>query len=205
LNSRLILASASPTRREILSAARITFQSVVPNVDEDIVKRKLLRDGAAASAIASALAEQKALDVSAGMRTGTVGDDTLVLGADQVLVCDGELFSKAEDLMQASHCLKRFRGRKHELISAMALVRKGVTEWLYFESAELWVRDFSDTFLEEYLEKEGDNILGSVGCYRIEGRGAQLFEKIIGDQFTIRGLPLFPLLGALRVRGIVPK
>jgi septum formation protein len=205
LNSRLILASASPTRREILSAARITFQSVVPNVDEDIVKRKLLRDGAAASAIASALAEQKALDVSAGMRTGTVGDDTLVLGADQVLVCDGELFSKAEDLMQASHCLKRFRGRKHELISAMALVRKGVTEWLYFESAELWVRDFSDAFLEEYLEKEGDNILGSVGCYRIEGRGAQLFEKIIGDQFTIRGLPLFPLLGALRVRGIVPK
>ena len=205
MNSRLILASASPTRREILSAARITFQSVVPNVDEDIVKRKLLRDGAAASAIASALAEQKALDVSAGMRTGTVGDDTLVLGADQVLVCDGELFSKAEDLMQASHCLKRFRGRKHELISAMALVRKGVTEWLYFESAELWVRDFSDAFLEEYLEKEGDNILGSVGCYRIEGRGAQLFEKIIGDQFTIRGLPLFPLLGALRVRGIVPK
>ncbi|MGY9106008.1 MAG: Maf family protein, partial [Alphaproteobacteria bacterium] len=74
-----------------------------------------------------------------------------------------------------------------------------------FESAELWVRDFSDAFLEEYLEKEGDNILGSVGCYRIEGRGAQLFEKIIGDQFTIRGLPLFPLLGALRVRGIVPK
>jgi septum formation protein len=203
LNSRLILASASPTRREILSAAKITFQSIAPNVDEDIVKRKLLRDGAVASAVASALAEQKALDVSASM--GTVGDDTLVLGADQVLVCDGELFSKAEDLMQASHCLKRFRGRKHELISAMALVRKGVTEWLYFESAELWVRDFSDVFLEEYLEKEGDNILGSVGCYRIEGRGAQLFEKIIGDQFTIRGLPLVPLLGALRVRGIVPK
>jgi septum formation protein len=186
-----------------LSAAKITFQSIAPNVDEDIVKRKLLRDGAVASAVASALAEQKALDVSASM--GTVGDDTLVLGADQVLVCDGELFSKAEDLMQASHCLKRFRGRKHELISAMALVRKGVTEWLYFESAELWVRDFSDVFLEEYLEKEGDNILGSVGCYRIEGRGAQLFEKIIGDQFTIRGLPLVPLLGALRVRGIVPK
>lgn len=203
MNSRLILASASPTRREILSAAKITFQSIAPNVDEDIVKRKLLRDGAVASAVASALAEQKALDVSASM--GTVGDDTLVLGADQVLVCDGELFSKAEDLMQASHCLKRFRGRKHELISAMALVRKGVTEWLYFESAELWVRDFSDVFLEEYLEKEGDNILGSVGCYRIEGRGAQLFEKIIGDQFTIRGLPLVPLLGALRVRGIVPK
>jgi len=203
LNTRLILASASPTRREILSSAKIVFESIVPNVDEDRIKKKLLLEGAAAGAIATALAEQKALDVSAGLGTGR--NNSLVLGADQVLVCDGELFSKAEDLMQAHETLKRFRGRKHELISAMALVREGMTEWLHCESAELWVRDFSDAFLDEYLEKEGEDILGSVGCYRIEGRGAQLFEKIIGDQFTIRGLALFPLLGALRARGIVPK
>ena len=175
------------------------FEIKLPDVDEDRIKDELLDTGAAAGAIATALAEQKAMDVSAR------AENALVLGADQVLVCDGELFSKAENLTEARESLKRFRGRRHELISAMALVRDETTEWLHLESAELWVRDFSDAFIDAYLEQEGAEILGSVGCYRIEGGGAQLFEKIIGDQFTIRGLPLFPLLGALRARGIMAK
>ena len=199
MSAHFILASASPTRREILSAAGVPFEIKLPDVDEDRIRDGLLDTGAAAGAIATALAEQKAMDVSAR------AENALVLGADQLLVCDGELFSKAENLTEARESLKRFRGRRHELISAMALVRDETTEWLHLESAELWVRDFSDAFLDAYLEQEGAEILGSVGCYRIEGGGAQLFEKIIGDQFTIRGLPLFPLLGALRARGIMAK
>ncbi len=199
MSAHFILASASPTRREILSAAGVPFEIKLPDVDEDRIKDELLDTGAAAGAIATALAEQKAMDVSAR------AENALVLGADQVLVCDGELFSKAKNLTEARESLKRFRGRRHELISALALVRDETTEWLHLESAELWVRDFSEAFLDAYLEQEGAGILGSVGCYRIEGGGAQLFEKIIGDQFTIRGLPLFPLLGALRARGIMAK
>lgn len=194
---RFVLASASPTRREILRAAHVSFETATADVDEERIKNELLGKGAAADAIALALAEEKALEVSARET------NSLVLGADQVLVCDGALFSKAESLTEAKESLKQFRGRTHELISAMVLVHNGAIEWRHAEIAELWVRDFSDSFLEEYVAQEGKDILGSVGCYRIEGRGAQLFEKIIGDQFTIMGLPLFPLLGALRTRGIV--
>ncbi len=199
MSAHFILASASPTRQEILSAAGVPFEIKFPDVDEDRIKDELLGKGAVAGAIATALAEQKAMDVSAR------AENALVLGADQILVCEGELFSKAQNLTEAGESLKRIRGRRHELISAMALVRDEKTEWLHAEGAELWVRDFSDAFLDAYLEQEGAEILGSVGCYRIEGRGAQLFEKISGDQFTIRGLPLLPLLGALRARGIMAK
>jgi septum formation protein len=198
LSARLILASASLTRQKILAAASVPFETAAPNVNEGRIKDELLARGAKADMIASTLAEQKALDVSGRVK------NTLVLGADQVLVCEGKLFSKAENLTDARETLKQFRGRKHELISAMALVRNESTEWRHVEIAELWVRDVSDAFLDEYLEREGGDILGSVGCYRIEGRGAQLFEKVMGDQFTIRGLPLFPLLGVLREKGVIP-
>jgi len=198
LNAGLILASASLARKNILNAARVPFETIAPDVDERRIKDDLLAQGAKPDTIAATLAEQKALEVS-----GRV-ENSLVLGADQVLVCEGKLFSKAENLTDARETLKRFRGRKHELISAMALVRNGSCEWRYVEIAELWVRDLSDAFLDSYLEQEGEDLLGSVGCYRIEGRGAQLFEKVVGDHFTIRGLPLFPLLGVLREKGVLP-
>ena len=198
MSMRLILASASPTRRRILEEARVPFETLVPSVDERRVERELLARNAKGDAVAEALAEKKALDVSGRVK------DALVLGADQVLVCEGRLYSKATDLGVARETLQQFRGRKHELISSVALAHRGLTEWKYVEIAELWMRQFSDDFLDAYLTMEGDDILGSVGCYRIEGRGAQLFEKVSGDQFTIRGLPLFPLLDALRERGIVP-
>lgn len=175
------------------------FEARIPSVDERRIEDELLAQGAKAEMVAERLAEEKAMEVS-GRAQGA-----LVLGADQVLVCEGKLFSKAENLRVACETLKQFRGRKHELVSSMALARDGTTEWKHVDIAELWMREFSDEFLEEYLELEGDDILGSVGCYRIEGRGAQLFEKVVGDQFTIRGLPLFPLLDALRDRGVVPK
>lgn len=175
------------------------FETLTPSIDERQIERHLLAQGAEGEAIAVALAEQKALEVSNREK------DALVLGADQILVFEGKLFSKAKNLGAARETLKRFRGRKHELISSLVLVRNGVSEWKHVEVAELWMREFSDDYLDKYLELEGADILGSVGCYRIEGRGAQLFEKVAGDQFTIRGLPLFPLLGALRERGVVPK
>jgi septum formation protein len=199
LSTKFILASASIARRDILEAARIPFEINPASIDEEIIKERLHSEGASAAAIASTLAEQKAMEVSAH------AENSLVLGADQILVCEGQVFNKAKNLMQARESLKQFRGRRQELISAVALVRDKKTEWLYAETAELWVRDFSDAFLDDYLEQEGIDILSSVGCYRIEGRGAQLFEKITGNQFTIRGLPLFPLLGALRARGIIQK
>ena len=199
MSLRFILASASPTRRKILEAARVPFETMPANVDERRIESELLGQGAEARVVAEKLAAHKALEVSRRAK------GALVLGADQVLDCEGRLFSKANNLRVARETLKRLRGRKHELVSAMVLMCNGSTEWRHVEIAELWVREFSDDFLDEYLEQEGDAILGSVGCYRIEGRGAQLFEKVVGDQFTIRGLPLFPLLGILRERGVIPK
>lgn len=199
MSTRLILASASPTRRNILEHAGVAFEARTPNVDERRIESELLAQGAKADAVALGLAERKALDVS------RLEKDALVLGADQVLVCEGKLFSKSDDLKAARATLMQFRGRKHELVSSMALIGNGSIEWRHVEIAELWMRQFSDRFLDDYLEQEGEDILGSVGCYRIEGCGAQLFEKVVGDQFTIRGLPLIPLLGVLREKGVVQK
>jgi septum formation protein len=197
VTTRLVLASASPTRREMLLAAKIPFESLSPEVDEEAIKDISLKNGASPAAIADILAEYKALHIAARV------PGAAVIGADQVLVCEGSLFSKARSLDEARETLKLFRGRKHELVSAVVLVRDDVVLWRHTESAHLSVRDFSDAFLDSYLAVEGEDILGSVGCYRIEGAGVQLFDKVEGDQFTIRGLPFIALLGALREYGIL--
>lgn len=190
--TRLILASGSESRRQILQAAGIPFEIEAPNVDEAAIKAALLAERAAPEAVAAALAEQKALRVS-GRRPGV-----FVLGGDQVLVCEGRLFDKAESLETAHDVLRRLRGREHRLVTALALARDEAVIWRHLETSHLWMRDFSDVFLDRYLVDEGEDILSTVGCYRIEGRGAQLFERIEGDLFAIRGLPLIPLLHALR-------
>ena len=195
---RFILASASVSRRDILGAAQIRFEAIASDVDEDAIKADLLQKGASPEELARELAAQKALDVARSH------PDALVLGADQLLACEGEVFSKAQSLDEARETLRYFRGRKHELIGALVLVFEGRVVWDHVETSELWIRDFSDKFLEDYLSAEGKSVLASVGCYRIEAMGAQLFEKISGDQFAIRGLALFPLLEALRERGVVP-
>ena len=199
MSRRFILASASASRREILTAARIPFEAIASDVDEESVKQEALKSRATPQTLAAMLAEQKALAV------GRAHPDALTLGADQLLVCEGKIFSKAGSVSEARSTLKFFRGRKHQLIGALALAQRGEIVWRHIETSELWVRDFSDSFLEAYLAEEGEALLGSVGCYRIEAMGAQLFEKIAGDQFAIRGLPLFPLLAALRERGIAAE
>ncbi len=193
---KLILASASRSRAKILEAAGVPFEIVPAHVDEDAVKQSLRRTRATS---ADALAELKALRIS------TNHPNALVLGADQVLSFEDELVSKCESLGEAASLLRRLRGKSHELISAAVLAKDGVAVWRHVEKSTLWMRPFSDEFLETYLADEGEGLLACVGCYRLEGRGAQLFERIEGDYFSILGLPLTPLLAGLRELGILPK
>jgi len=188
----LILASSSSSRRTMLEAAGVPFTVVAPDVDEELMKDVLAGSGADAGVVADALAEAKAIAVSERHK------HTLVLAADQVLRCGERIFSKALDETEAAATLRALRGAEHELISAAVIARDGAPLWRRSESAWLRMRDFSDQFLQEYLTAELPDILGSVGCYRIEGRGAQLFSEVKGDQFCIRGLPLIPVLDALR-------
>jgi septum formation protein len=197
--SRLILASASATRRAVLESAGLVIDVVPANIDEAAIRDAILdaTTGAEGADIASVLAAEKARLVSETHR------DALVVGADQVLALGGKIFGKAESIAEAREILTMLRGRTHELISAVALARNGTVHWQTSAFAEMTVRKFSDEFLGCYLEKLGDRVLRSVGCYEIEGPGAQLFEHIDGDYFTILGIPLIELLSRLRHEGII--
>lgn len=195
--SMLILASASGIRARLLREAGVRFGVRPPNVDEAKIKDHLRISGVDHEAFADALAEAKALDVS------MASPQALVLGCDQILVCGDRLFDKAHDTAEARQTLAFLRGKDHHLISACVLAQGGTPVWRYVERATLHMRDFSDEFLDAYLKDEGKLVLGAVGCYQLEGRGAQLFDKIKGDFFCILGLPLLPLLAALRQRGLV--
>jgi septum formation protein len=195
--TQLILASASAVRAHVLDAAGVTFDVMAAHVDEDAIKESLLALGTPLHGIADALAELKAVRVSSSM------PDALVLGADQVLVFEGRLINKCTDLDEACRLLRCLRGKTHKLISALVLAKAGNAIWRHVESAQLWMRDVSDVFLDDYLTAEGQDILKGVGCYRLEGRGAQLFERVEGDYFTVLGLPLLPLLAPLRQHGVI--
>lgn len=193
---RLTLASKSAARTALLTGAGVPFEAAGSGVDEDEIKRALLGEGAGPKEIAEALAEAKAVAVSQG-RPG------LVIGADQTLDLAGELHDKVETVDQARERLKRLRARPHQLHSAVVVAENGEVVWRETASATLTMRDFSDAFLETYLADEGEAALGSVGCYRLEGPGAQLFSRIQGDYFAILGLPLMGLLELLRRRGVL--
>jgi septum formation protein len=198
VSTGLVLASKSVTRRAVLEGAGVPFEIAGSGVDEDAAKADLLAKGANPRQVATALAEQKALAVSAGR-------PEWVVGADQTLEFEGRLYDKAETLGEARERLKTLRGKPHQLHSAVVVARNGETVWRELESATLTMRDFSDGFLEDYLAAEGQAALGSVGCYRLEGPGVQLFAKIEGDYFTILGLPLMGLLDLLRKEGVLPR
>ena len=190
----VILASKSAARRAVLDGAGVTYEATVAGVDEDAVKASLLAEGAGPRDVADALAELKAISVSRS-RPG------LVIGSDQTLDLDGQLYDKAEDVSAARDRLKLLRGKTHRLHSAVVVARDGAPFWREVVTASLTMRDFSDTFLEAYLATEGEAALGSVGCYRLEGPGVQLFSRIEGDYFAILGLPLMGLLDLLRRHG----
>ena len=186
----LVLASKSDIRGKILAAAGLRFETRPAQIDERAVEAKAGPPDAAAAA--RLLARAKAQSVSA-TRPGQ-----LVLGADQTLARGNTRFSKPKDRAAAGEQLRALRGRTHELNSALALVQDGKVLFDCVNTARLTMRDFSDRFLDDYLEMAGAAALGSVGGYQLEGIGIHLFERVEGDYFTILGLPLLPLLVFLR-------
>ncbi len=193
----LVLASASRTRAGMLERAGVTVTCDPADVDEDAVKAAGRAQGSSAGQVAERLAEAKARAVAVRH------PGALVLGADQMLDCSGRWFDKPAGRDGAGAQLRTLRGQTHRLVSAAAVVRDGAVVWRGIDEARLTMRPFTDAFLDGYLQACGDGVLSSVGAYHLEGLGAQLFERVEGDFFTILGLPLLPLLGFLREQGIV--
>ena len=166
---------------------------------EASLKISMTDEGQSGTEIANALAVAKAKTVSERQ------PGCLVIGADQMLECDGEWFDKPEDMIQARAALCSLRGKTHTLRASVCVVRDGAVLWSHNEAAHMTMRSFSDDFLDGYLSTAGLRVLQSVGAYQLEGPGAQLFENIDGDYFTILGLPLLPLLRFLRKEGSLPS
>ncbi|GBQ86934.1 septum formation inhibitor nucleotide-binding protein Maf [Acetobacter nitrogenifigens DSM 23921 = NBRC 105050] len=196
----LLLASGSSARRSILAAAGLDFTWRAAPVDEALYKTRARAIGQDADAVALALAEAKAAAV--GGIPG-VSRTSLIIGADQMLSCEGRWFDKPADIEGARNQLRDLRGRTHRLHSSVTLWHDGEVIWRHVAHAFMTMRTFSDAFLEGYLEQEADACLSCVGGYRVEGPGIQLFEAVTGDQSAILGLPMLPLLGALRRYGVI--
>ena len=195
----IILASQSPARRAMLTAAGVVHDVAPAHIDEDGVTAALLAEAASPEHIADALAELKALKISRSY------PGALVLGADTVAVAhDGSLLAKPETTTRATAQLRLLSGTTHRLHSAAVIALGGTAIWRAGGGALLTMRTLSAAFIADYLAREGAAVLGCVGCYRIEGLGAQLFTDVEGDQFAIRGLPLLALLDYLRLRGELP-
>jgi septum formation protein len=189
----LVLASKSDVRGKILAAAGLRFEIRPSQIDERAVEAQV---GPLDAAVAARLlAREKAKTVAA------IQPGRLVLGADQTLARDNKRFGKPANRAEAAAQLRELRGRSHELNSALALMRDGELLFDCVDTAHLTMRDFSDRFLDDYLDMAGTSALASVGAYQIEGVGVHLFERVEGDYFTILGLPLLPLLAFLREKG----
>ncbi len=195
----LIVASASKARAELLRAAGVDFVVKPANIDEATITASMLGENAPPRDIADALADMKARRVA----SRSLGN--LVLGVDQVLFCSGKLVDKAADLNEVAETLRFLRGKQHELFSAAVVYENNTPVWRHVGRVQLHMRDFTESFLQGYIERNGEALLASVGCYQLEGEGAQLFSRIDGDYFTVLGMPLLAVLGFLRTRGILPE
>lgn len=192
----IVLASGSASRKAMLEAAKVAFEAVPARVDERALEADM--DGSDAAEIAQALAAAKAAEVS------VAHPDRWVLGSDSLVEVDGRRFDKPANRDEAADHLRFFSGKVMTLHSAAALARNGRIEWVEGDFARLAVRDLSKAFIDAYLDAEWPAVGTCVGVFRIEGPGVQLFERISGDQFTVLGMPLLPVLETLREHGILP-
>lgn len=198
-DSKVVLASASQWRAAMLENAGVSVAIDPAHIDEDEIKISFAAENMPPEAAAEALAELKA------MRVSPRHPDALVIGADQMLECGGKWFDKPADMDAARAQLKSLRGKPHYLMSCAVIVKDGQRLWHHIDKARLDMRDFSDAFLDAYMARCGSEICQTVGGYRLEAEGAQLFSRIRGDYFTILGLPLLPVLDYLRTHGLLLK
>ncbi len=196
---RLVLASSSAARRTLLEGAGLRFDVQAAAIDEGAIKEAARADGIPPADAAIMLAEAEA------ERVARRHPEALVIGCDQLLVCEGEWFDKPPDVPAARAHLLRLRSRRHGLVTATVAWRGGQRIWQDVTVPRLTMRDFSDAFLDAYLAAEGQAVCVSVGAYRLEGLGAHLFSRIEGEHSAILGLPLLSLLGFLRAHGVVTR
>ncbi|MEO4043851.1 Maf-like protein [Hoeflea sp. CAU 1731] len=197
MSDTLILASASPHRRKLLDDAGLEFDVAPADIDERAAEQPLKESGATPADIAQVLAEAKALEVSAR------NPGAIVIGADQTLSLEDEVFYKPEDMDAVARQILKLAGKTHALNSAVVLARDGAILWRYVGTAHLTMRPLDPAYVGRYLSMVGDKALSSVGGYQIEGPGVRLFRKIEGDFFTIVGLPMLPLLDELLKLGVI--
>ena len=196
-NPPLILASASASRRALLASAGLEFETWPADIDEVSIKQEARAEGATVEQTALRLADLKAAAVARN------APEALVIGADQILVCEGIWFDKPADMATAVTQLRALRRRTHTLVTAVACRQGPALHWHTVVAPRLTMRDFSDQFLVDYLASEGDAVTTTVGAYRLEGRGIHLFSAVEGDHSAVLGLPLLPLLSFLRDEGIL--
>ena len=192
----IILASGSPTRKQILENSGVIFEVVVRPIDEASIKSAMIQEGASKLSIVSTLAELKSIKVS----SETPG---LVIGADQIMVFDGAIYDKPKTIEEARERLMAIRNQTHYLMGSVVVSEGGVSVWRHSSKVELKVRSFTDKFIDNYINQEGEALLQTVGAYRFEKRGSQLFSSVKGDFFSVLGLPLLPLLDYLRTRNAI--
>jgi septum formation protein len=198
MSGRIILASGSEIRATLLRNAGVAVEVLVPRLDEDTIRAAMLAEGASPRDLADALAENKARKI------GLKHPDALVIGCDQILDFGGNCLSKPADQQDARAQLRAMSGQRHSLLSAVVIWHEGASVWRHIGQARLQMREISEPYIDDYVERNWDSIRHAVGCYKLEEEGVRLFSRIDGDYFTVLGLPLVDLLGYLTVRGVLP-